>query len=149
MNLSGFNANDVEPAGDFTPIPAGDYTAIITDSEEKATKAGTGAYLKLTFQVVDGEYKGRNLWALLNLKNPNETAVKIAQGELSSICRAVNVLEPKDSLDLHGIPLTITVGVKNREDTGEPQNVIKKYSGGASRSEPVATSNGSAAPWQR
>ncbi|RIK77249.1 MAG: hypothetical protein DCC68_17685, partial [Planctomycetota bacterium] len=49
-----FNANEVEPASDFEPIPAGKYLAMITDSEMKPTKNGTGHYLQLTFQILDG-----------------------------------------------------------------------------------------------
>ena len=35
------------------------------------TKNGGGSYLQLTFQVLDGPYKGRLLWARLNLTNSN------------------------------------------------------------------------------
>jgi len=62
-NLSGFDANNVEPSGDFEPIPAGKYLAIITDSEMKPTKNGNGSYLELTFQVIEGPCKNRLLWA--------------------------------------------------------------------------------------
>jgi len=41
-NLNGFDANQVEPAAKFDPIPAGKYLAVITESEQKPTKAGTG-----------------------------------------------------------------------------------------------------------
>ncbi|MEL6740300.1 MAG: DUF669 domain-containing protein, partial [Planctomycetota bacterium] len=81
-SLNGFNASEVDPAADFEPIAPGSYTAVITESETKPTKAGTGSYLQLTFQIVDGEHKGRLLWARLNLDNRSETAVKIARGEL-------------------------------------------------------------------
>jgi hypothetical protein len=39
-NLSGFNAADVEPNSAFTPLPAGEYQAIISESEMKPTKDG-------------------------------------------------------------------------------------------------------------
>ena len=91
-NLSGFDANRVEPSSDFDPLPAGKYLALITDSEMKPTKAGTGSYLQLTFEIIDGPHKGRKVWARLNLINSNDTTVKIAQAELSAICRAVGVL---------------------------------------------------------
>jgi len=126
-NLNGFDANTVEPAADFDAIPAGKYLAVVTDSEMKPTKAGTGHYLELTFQVIEGPYKNRLLWARLNLDNPNEMAVKIARGELSAICRAVGVMSPKDSLELHNLPLQITVKCKKREDTGDITNEIKGY----------------------
>jgi len=149
-NLNGFNASEVEPAVGFDPIPAGKYLAVITDSKMKPTKSGVGNFLELTFQVLEGEHKGRLVWARLNLDNPNATTVKIARAELSAICRAVGVMAPKDSVELHNLPLVITVAQKKRPDTGEMGNVIKGYAkkdAPASRA-PAAGSNGKA-PWQR
>jgi hypothetical protein len=148
-NLNGFNANEVDPSVGFDPIPAGKYLAVITESEMKPTKSGAGNYLELTFQVLEGEFKGRNLWARLNLDNPKADTVKIARAELSAICRAVGVMAPKDSVELHNIPLVITVGLKKRKDTDELINVIKGYSKRESAPRvPVAGGNGKA-PWQR
>ena len=126
-NLNGFDASQVEPTASFDPIPAGKYLAAITESEMKPTKNGSGSYLQMTFTVLDGEFKNRVLWARLNLNNPNATAVKIARSELSAICHAVGVMQPRDSVELHNIPLLITVKVKKREDTGELTNEIKGY----------------------
>tara|TARA_B100000609_G_C16817547_1_gene234165 strand:- start:10 stop:480 length:471 start_codon:yes stop_codon:yes gene_type:complete len=126
-NLNGFNASQVEPSQDFEPIPAGKYLAVITESESKPTKNGSGEYLQLTFQILDGPYKGRCVWARLNLKNPNPTAVHIARQELSSICRAVGVMQPNDSVELHNIPLVITVKLKKRDDNGDMSNEVRGY----------------------
>jgi hypothetical protein len=151
-DLRGFDANTVEPAGDFEPIPAGKYLAVITESEMKPTKAGTGNYLQLTFQILEGPYQNRLLWARLNLDNPNETTRKIAQGELSAICRAVGVLAPNDSIELHNLPLVIHVRCKKRNDTGEITNEVKGYS---KKESPAATAASAPAkdkstpPWKR
>ncbi len=153
-DLHGFDANQVEPTGDFDPIPAGKYLAVITDSEMKLTKAGTGSLLQLTFQIVEGEYQNRLLWTRLNLDNPNAVAVQIARADLSAICRAVGVLSPRDSVELHNLPLVIHVRCKKRGDTGDIVNEIKGY---AKREQPAlvaATSgaapvNGSSPPWKR
>ena len=126
-NLNGFNATDVDPATTFEPLPAGKYLAAISESEMKATKSGSGNYLQLTFTILEGDYKNRILWARLNLNNSNATAVKIARSELSAICHAVGVLQPRDSVDLHNLPLVITVKCKKREDTGDLTNEIKGY----------------------
>ncbi len=147
-NLNGFNANEVDPAVGFDPIPAGKYLAIITESEMKPTKAGTGQYLQLTFQIIEGPYKGRLVWARLNLDNPSEMAVKIARAELSAICRAVGVMAPKDSIELHNLPLTIKVGCKKRDDTGEITNEIKGYEAKQQAASPAVTT-GSVPPWKR
>lgn len=151
-HLNGFNANEVEPAVGFDPIPAGKYLAIISESEMKPTKSGAGQFLQFTFQVIEGEHKGRLLWARLNLDNPNTTTVKIARAELSAICRAVGVMAPKDSIELHNIPVAITVGHKKRDDTGELTNVIKGYAkkdAATPRPAAAATAGNGKAPWQR
>lgn len=148
-NLNGFNANEVEPAIGFDPIPAGKYLAIISESEMKPTKSGVGQFLQFTFQIIEGENKGRLLWARLNLDNPNATTVKIARAELSAICRAVGVIAPKDSIELHNLPLIITVARKKRQDTGELTNVVKGYAKkDAAAPRPAAGNNGKA-PWQK
>lgn len=149
-NLSGFDANRVEPSTDFDPLPAGKYLAVITESEMKPTKAGTGSYLQLTFEIIDGPHKARRVWARLNLVNGNESTVKIARAELSAVCRAVGVLAPADSVELHNLPLVITVKCKKRTDTDEITNEIKGY---AKREPsqlpaPPVPSNGTP-PWRR
>jgi hypothetical protein len=151
-DLRGFDANNVEPAGDFEPIPAGKYLAVITESEFKPTKAGTGNYLQLAFQIIEGPYTNRLLWARLNLDNANDTARKIAQGELSAICRAVGVLAPNDSVELHNLPLVIHVRCKKRSDTGEITNEIKGYSKKETPQPPpaaAAPAANSTPPWKR
>jgi hypothetical protein len=149
-DLRGFDANQVEPTTAFDPIPAGKYVAVITESEMKANKAGTGGYLQLAFQVIEGEFKGRFLWARLNLDNPNATAVKIAKAELSAVCRAVGVLAPKDSTELHDLPLVIHVRCKKRPDTGEIGNEIKGYAGKEPPAPPAAPATASTTPpWKR
>jgi hypothetical protein len=148
-DLGNFNANDVEPAADFEPVPAGKYLAVITDSDMKATKSGTGNYLELTFQIIEGEYKNRMLWARLNLDNPNAMAVQIARGELSSICRAVGVMAPKDSVELHNLPLLLTVKCKKRDDTGDIVNEIKGYARREAQPAQVPQATASTPPWRR
>jgi len=148
-NLNNFNANQIEPTSDFEPIPAGKYLAIITESELKPTKSGSGSYLQLTFQILEGEYKGRFLWSRLNLHNANATAVQIAQAELSAICRAVGVLTPNDSVELHNLPLVINVKCRKREDSGDITNEIKGYAKPAAATAQPQQANHATPPWRR
>jgi len=152
-NLNGFNATEVEPTTSFEPLPAGKYLAAVTESEMKPTKSGSGSYLQLTFTILEGEYKNRVLWARLNLNNPNATAVKIARSELSAICHAVGVMQPRDSVDLHNLPLVITVKLKKRDDTGELTNEIKGYArkdaAAANGQQPQAPVADNTPPWKR
>ena len=121
-----FDANEVEPSAGFEAIPAGWYRVMVRPATKvKPTKAGTGEYVEIPFQVVEGEYQNRVLFARLNTKNPNEQAVKIGRAELSAFCRATGVLTPKDTAEFHNKVLMVKVAV--REYQGEKQNEVKAY----------------------
>lgn len=122
-----FDAQSVDPLGDYQPLPAGEYRCVIVKSEWKPTKSGNGRFIEFGFQVVDGEYQGRMVFDRLNLENPNQQAVNIARSALSSICRAVGKLSPRDTAELHDVPLMVKVAVRKREDNGEPSNEVKGY----------------------
>ena len=150
-NLNGFNANNIEPTAPFEPLPAGKYLAAITASEMKPTKKGDGSYLELEFTVLDGDCKGRKAWDRLCINHPNDMTQKIARGGLSAICRAVGVMQPKDSVELHNIPLVITLKLKKRKDTGELTNEVKGYepkasAAGQPQQAPTADNT---PPWKR
>jgi hypothetical protein len=149
VNLNDFNPNDYEPTTAFEPLPAGKYVAAITASAMKTTANGDCSYLELEFSVVEGDCKGRKAWARLCLNHRNDLAQKIARGNLSAICRAVGVMHPQDSVDLHNIPLVITVKLKKREDTGEMTNEIKGYSAKTAASPQQASTSDTTPPWQR
>ena len=152
-NLQGFDAEVIEPMGDFTPIPKGEYLAIAIDSEFKPTKSGTGEFLQFCWELVsDGDYKSRKLWSRLNLKNASDSAVKIAQAELSSICRACGKLRPTDSNELHNIPVLLKVDLEERSDKpGDFRNVIKGYSpaNGVTTTTTKAVEKSSTPPWKQ
>lgn len=162
MATINFNAANVEPQQSFDALPAGRYEVIITDSEMKDTKAGTGEYLQLTMEVIgDSKHVGRKLWTRLNLINPNATAVGIAQRELSAICHCVDVFcgDEWDSGELHNKPLTVDVGQEMNPQSGQMTNRIKGYSkcdgAPAAKSKPVAPAGfatgkvAGAAPWAK
>ena len=128
-NLSSynFNAEEIEPSSSFDPIPAGWYTAIISNSEMKATRDGYGEFLSLTLQIIEGQYENRLVFARLNLKNANDKAVDIARKDLAAICRAVGVMSPQASEELHDIPLMIKVKVRAASGDYEASNDIGGY----------------------
>lgn len=96
----------------FEPIPTGDYLARIVESDIKDTNKKNGKYIKLKFEIMEGEFKGRFIWTNLNIINPNPVAVEIAQKELATICRAVGKAVIQDTQELHGIPLKMKVKIK-------------------------------------
>lgn len=143
-NLNGFDANNVEPNEAFSVLPAGDYPVIITESKMKATKDGTGQYLELKMQVLSGSHQNRIVFDRLNLQNKSEKAMQIAKGTLSAICRAVGIMTPQDSSQLHNKPLIATVKVR-KDPQGDMQNDVKGYKA-ATGGQPAQQQSAPAAP---
>ncbi len=104
-----FDAAGVEPAKPFEPLPAGKYRAQIVESEMAATRTGDGQMLKLTLEVLDSPHARRKLWDQLNLVNPNQQTMEIAQRTLSAICHATGQMQVSDSEQLHFKPMRVTV----------------------------------------
>lgn len=129
MATFNFNAAAVEPMAprSYAPLPNGDYEMIITKSDVKPTKAGTGQYLELEMQVVSGEHSGRRHWERLNVSNPNKQAEDIAKAALASLCMAVGVTDIEDTADLHDIPFIAHVEIDRKEPD---RNRIVGYSSG-------------------
>ena len=154
MDLNGFNALEVEPSTTFQPLPADWYKCVITEAEERVTSKGNGSFLLLSIEVIDGNYSGRKVFDRLNLKNPNPTAVEIAQRSLSSICRAISVNSPKDSSELCDKPMMVKLAVRAASGDYEASNDVKGYEAVNSEAsaQPApsgASSNGgSTPPWK-
>jgi len=122
-----FDASQVDPTNEFEVLPAGDYTVMIVDSEMKPTKDQQGQYLQLTEEVLDGPYKGRKFWDRLNLVNPNQQAVEIAQRTLSQSCHAVGILQVQDSAELHNRPLVARLKVRPARGQYSESNEVAQY----------------------
>lgn len=122
-----FDSSTVEP-NVFKPMPTAWYPIQIVDSEMKPVKDNDkNAYLNLTIEILDGEFKGRKVWDRLNLYNDNPVTKEIAHKQLSAICRAtgVNVLE--DSAQLHGIPMMARIFKKAASGDYDETNEVKSY----------------------
>ena len=151
MATINFNAETVAPSVAFEAIPAGKYNVVITDSDIKTNRRGDGEYLQFEFEIIDGEYRGRKLWSRLNTNNPNPDAVRMANADLSAICHAVGVLQPRDTVELHNLPLTVTVRCRKTPD-GEIVNDIKSYEAVARPVAPASQTviqSGGSAPWAK
>lgn len=119
-------SNDA-PLSSRDPLPTGTYLAVITDSTIKPTKDQTGRYLELTFQVIDGEHKGRLVWDRMGLWYASAKAAEIARRSLRSLTDAIGHSPVvKDSATLHNAPVLIDVTL--RQDPGyQPTNEVKGY----------------------
>lgn len=102
------------PQDDFSPLPSAEYPAMVTESTVKQTKDKRGSYLELTYQVIDGPFKNRKLWARFNFDNQSSEAVRIAKAQLTSLSHACGIthewgLENDTAPALHDIPHIIRV----------------------------------------
>ena len=153
MDFSNINFDAVEVAPSFEPLPAGNYKCVITDREQKSTKAQTGSYLQLKIEVIEGHYTGRVVFDRLNLVNPNATAVEIATRTLKSIGAALQV-PLHNSEELLDKPLMVKLAVRPASNGYDASNDVKGYaSAGAATSAtaaPAAAPQAAAAPpWKR
>lgn len=122
-DLGGFDATQHE--SEFEALPEGEYRCCIVESEKKSTKSGTGELLQVKLQVLDGPHKNRTLFDRFNLWNQSEKARAIAQQQFAAVCKAVNVLTPSDSAQLHLKPLMVRLKVT--EYDGRERNEVKGY----------------------
>jgi hypothetical protein len=122
-----FDASTVAPQASSGPVPAGTYLAQCIDSDVQPLKSGNGTGLKLTFEIIDGQYKGRRIWENLNIQHSSEDTQRIAQSQLSALCHAVNVIKLQDTAALHHKPVTIKVVVREAKGEYQASNNIKGY----------------------
>lgn len=128
-NLGNFDPNAHEDMKDFTPLPAGEYLAYVVSSEVKSNKAGTGEYLKAEWDVIDGEYAGRKIFANYNLSHTNPQAAEIGQRELAAACRAMGLGAVQDSEQMHAIPCVLKLTIRKPKEGSSygPENRISDY----------------------
>ena len=147
-----FNSNDAPAmsAPSRGPLPPGIYEAIITKSDIKDTKAGTGQYIELEMQVIDGEHSGRRIWERLNVSNPNKQAEDIAKASLGAICVATGKLDMEDTEELHDIPFLVSLEIDRKDPE---RNRVMGYSAAQVASAPAPAAKpaaaGGARPWAR
>ena len=150
-----FDATQVPPQQEFDLLPAGKYLAQIIDSEVVPTKAGTGQILKLTFEVLEGDFANRRLWARLNITNENAQAQQIGLAQLSALCHAVGVTKLTDSLELHERPVLVTVKVRKAKpgDTYGDSNDVTGFAAvtaaGAPAKPAVSKPAATTPPWAK
>lgn len=164
MALLGFelDANAIDTTSrDFDPLPAGDYEVVITQSEMRRNKAGTGAYVAMTYQVVNGKYANRLIFDNINILNASAKAQEIGHQSLAKIGKAVGVTKIVDTTALHGLPFVVRVAVRPADEARgfKAGNDVKDYfpAGTVAASAPAAAptpppapqANAETPPWKR
>jgi hypothetical protein len=138
----------------FEPLPAGWYTATIGGAEVKATKAGTGEYIAIRYDITGPSHQGRVVFGNLNIKNANPTAEAIGYQQMGELMRAIGLARVDDTDQFVGGQLQVKLDVRKSEQYGDSNDVkaFKSISGGAmpmaaASASPKATSAKASPPW--
>ena len=156
MATISFNAAEVQPTS-FDALPPGSYEAVVSNSESRPMKSGNGMGFNFEFEIISGNFKGRKVFVWITFEHrTSPQAQQIGREQLSALCRAVGVTQLNDTVQLHNLPLMITLGIDKNDPT---RNVVKAYKakGGASDAATPTTSvqqqagaaAGGTAPWAR
>lgn len=145
-----FNTPNEEVGEDFTLLPEGQYRVMVIDSAYKTTKAGTGRYVAVALQILDGVHKSQRLFANFNIENPSEQAQQIGRQQFKRFLLAVGITQSlRSEQEFHKLAANKTLWVyvtQRTDDKGTRRNDVKRYmdapdgsSQGAGDSSPSAT----------
>ena len=145
-----FDATTVEPREAMEALPLGDYHGQIVASEWKDVAAPkTGRYLEFQLDVLSGPMAGRKAWDRLNLDNPSQQAVEMAERTLSAICHATGVMNVTDTDQLHFKPLIFKMGPRKDQPQQTEVKGYKRFEGVTPAVAPAAAGKTSAPPAAR
>jgi len=111
-----------ERNNDFTPIPAGWYTAMMMRTEIKPTKKG-GEMINIRYDITGPEHVGRVVFGNINTVNDNPVAVQIGFEQLGQILRAIGLERLRDTDELSGHTLQIKVKISKSEGYDDANEV--------------------------
>ena len=108
-------------------LPAGKYRVMITSVETKETRSGTGRYMRLKMQVLDGQYANWSTTDMINIENDNKKAEEIGWQQLKKLVKAIWGEFPEEftAQDLENQILVVTTKVE--EYNGSLSSKVKNY----------------------
>jgi hypothetical protein len=83
-----FDTATEEGSSDFSPIPAGTYTAFIKKAEVETLKSGRGEAVRVQWEIEDGQYAGRIVFDRCIVSHESAPAMKFGRQKLKDICDA-------------------------------------------------------------
>ena len=127
MDLQQFLPEELpERTSDFSPLPVGEYLCVISDCELRETNDGTGKYLSLKWQVMEGDYEGRIFFENINIQNKSEKATQIGLSVLGEISKCIMTKISKTE-DLIDKICTVSLGIQPASGQYEASNKVKKH----------------------
>lgn len=138
-NLLGeeFDSSTYKDMQDVQPVPPGEYTAIITESDIKDNSDGRGKHIKMIYEIQAPEsYKGRKVFDNINMTHDDmnsdpkkEEMVRIGRERFATLTRAIfgDNRKVQDTSELHMRAVNLTVSIKPAQGQWGPANNIKKF----------------------
>ena len=117
-----------QPERNYEPVPPGWYDVTINSVDVANTKAGTGQYLKIRYDIVGPSHQGRVVFGNLNIRNPSAKAESIGRAQLNELMQAVNMTRLANTDQLVGMPVSIKLSVKDDPNYGA-SNEVKGFKG--------------------
>lgn len=152
VEIAGYYDEHAEPSASFDALPAGDYRAVIIESEMQdiSKHSEKGRCLALTWRIETGPYDGRLFWQRLNMWGQNMTnndkVVSIANSQFAAVREATGVLTPKNTEELHDRPCLVRLKITKSEGYPDRNDVVSVKSVGGSAPAQPAANNGNRLP---
>ena len=133
------------------PLPPGEYLAFVDKSDANVTKNGKGHIVKLEFQILAGEQKGRRFFDNIIVAHESKQAEEIGLARLRSLCDALGIAPKiRDTAVLQNRKVLVKLG-KSKDGSTEVKGYESPKEGepAAEGAEQPATAspNGGSAPW--
>ena len=146
---------DTEKKTSFEPLPAGWYTATITESTVVDVKAPkTGTYIKNRYDILGPTHAGRVVFGNITLTNSNPAAEEMGAKQLNDLLCSIGKAKCDDTDELIGKSMEIKLVVKSSEQYGDG-NEVKGFRAIKGSQMPGAGSPGATlaakakAPWEK
>lgn len=101
-------------------------TLEIVESTYEPTPCGKGMVLRCLTQEIGGTHEGRLAFLNFMLEHDDEKRQERGQRDFAALRRAIGVLSPQDTEELHFKPFQVKIGTRSNS-RGEPENVILEY----------------------
>ncbi len=112
MQFSTVSTKDYPDAGKLPLIPTGTYRVQVTEADVCPTSSGSGQYIKLKWEIMDGPMAKRTVFQNLNIRNASAEAERIGRSQLASVMVAMGIDVCNDTDQLMYKPVIAKVGVE-------------------------------------
>lgn len=128
-----FDASQIAPAaGSAVCFPLADYAVEITAATVEQSKNDPNkGFIKLSFTVQDGPYKGMSQDMRYNIYGQSETVTRIAYSQLSAVSHVTGKMKTKVAEDFIGGRLIATIGPQDNDDKYSEVKAVKDVTGAA------------------